>query len=684
MRRVFLVASRSFGRLFGQSTTGFAAVAFLASFGALFAVGLFSAEGNAVSVPSVWAIAAANAMPLLASLLTMRLWSDDGNPGRTEIDLVVPVPERTFAAGRFLAAFAATLTVLAMSLAVPVLVLPHCAPSLASGVSFSRLLPAFAALCVFAVPLVAFGSLASVFFRKAAPAAVASFAITCAAPYAAYHALIEWSPVARLKLSEPPIEALIADAADGRFSAGAVAISFALAVFAVFVTSKVFALRRLAGDGRVMLKVSSATAMACALLSTALFSMLAYSLDFSLEWPGVSRTSGFSARTREILSGISREVRVIACMRRSSPEFLTVSRLLRAISAEAKTMAGAGVSCEFVDPRWDPNAAARTMRNGGVEGSIVFVSGRRRIVVPVKDVDESVCASAIQRLSMPAKSDMVMFTAGHGEPSISDGGPSGLGDAARALKQEGYRVGTLFTATSTIPADCSVLAVVGARTPFSSEESRDVGRFLAQGGRLLASVSAGADVGLDRLLESYGLLAVPVQAGKRTLDGSDIVVSGFGDHAVSTPLDGSAVVFATDAVGLKGAESASASEGGFAFTPLCLAGDTAFAMAVERGAALKSDLAIRPTRMVVIGDPSFLRNGALASRANANRDFFLNSVAWLAGIEVSGSSGMAGNVVSARMDRSLRIRFVLLSVCAIPVAAALLFAAVVLMRRRRR
>ena len=71
----------------------------------------------------------------------------------------------------------------------------------------------------------------------------------------------------RMMFAEPPLEALIADAADGRFSAGAVASIFAFACFAVFTTSKIFALRRLAGGGRFALKVSSAVAIACALLT---------------------------------------------------------------------------------------------------------------------------------------------------------------------------------------------------------------------------------------------------------------------------------------------------------------------------------------------------------------------------------------------------------------------------------
>ena len=185
-------------------------------------------------------------------------------------------------------------------------------------------------------------------------------------------------------------------------------------------------------------------------------------------------------------------------------------------------------------------------------------------------------------------------------------------------------------------------------------------------------------------METYGLSVDAVRGNQRTTDGADIVVSDFGDHAVSGPLTGSVVVFAPDAVRLKAAPPTSASEGGFSFTALCGAEDPAYALAGERGTALKSDLAIHPARLVLIGDPSFLGNAALASRANANRDFFLNAVAWLAGLDVSGSSGMGGNVISARMDRRLRIRFVLLSVVGVPVALGLFVLIVRVWKRRRR
>ena len=684
MRTVFVIASRTLGRLFGQATSVFAGVVFFSVVGALFAKGLFDAEGTAVSPSSVWALAVAHVLPLLASLLTMRLWNADGSPGRMEIDLVAPVPERAFALGRLVAAYAVVVLAVTLSLIIPLAVLVRYAPALAQELTAVRFLPAWTALLVFALPLTAIGSLSGVCFGRAAPAAVTSVTLTYVLPYAAYRALLAWSPIARMKFAESPVLAQIADAADGFFSMGAAVMAFAFAVFAVYATSKVFALRRFVGDGRALLKVSSLFAVFSALLATTLFAVLVLRLDTVLYWPGASRTAAFSARTREILSGASAGVRVSACLRRDSPLFLPTARLLRALASESKTVAGAGVACEFIDPRWDPNAASRLMRIGAREGMVVFSVGRRRIAVPAKELDESVCASTIQRLAMPSRSETVLFTAGHGEPALNDFGPSGLGDAVRALRQNGYRVGTYHSLTSTIPADCSVVAVVGARTPFAAAELRELGIFLAQGGRILVAVSSDGQTGIVPLLERHGVVAASTPGAGQTTDGSDVVVTAFGDHAISRPLEGSAVVFAPDAVRFGLPEVSGERTDGFVQSPLCLGGDVAFAVAVEKGMALKGDLAIRPTRMVVIGDPSFFLNGALASRANANRDFFLNAIAWLAGLDVSGSVSIAENVLSARMDRTRRIRFLAVSAVVVPALLAVVGLAVVFWKRRPR
>lgn len=681
MKRLRVIACRAFGRIVGQTTSVFAVMAFLAVSGAFFAKSLFDAEGTAVSVPSVWAGAMATALPLLTSLLTMRLWDGNGEPDGVAIDLVAPVPERQFAIGRFLGAYCAVVATVVVSLVVPVFVLPYCAPALAAKLSIIRMLPALAALCVYALPLTALGSLSGVAFRRSVPAATASILLTGVVPQAVYRACVEWSPMVRKRFAEMPLDALVADAADGAVSTGAIACAVAISAFALFAASKAFAMRRFVGGGKVALKASTVVAVASALLATVLFGVLAHRLDVKVVWPGGFRETVFSARAREILSDISHEVRITACLRRNSPEFIPVARLLRSVSDESRTVAGAGVVCEFIDPRWDL-ASARLAHLGLGEGAVMFASDRRRIVVSAKELDEGVCASAIQRLSMPMKCERILFTSGHGEPSIDDFGSEGASDAARALRRDGYRVESLFTATSSIPADCSVLVVSGARMPFSAAEMRNVEIFLAQGGHLLATASHDEVAGLGSLLESHGISVECAVAKSGTTGGSDIVATGFGDHAVSAQLTGTAVVFAPGTVRFKIADPVHGHENDFSFSPLCMADDDILAVAAEKGASLKSDLAIRPARIVLIGDNSFLRNASLSSRANANGDLLLNSMAWLAGLDVSGSANIAGNVVAAHMDRDGRIRFTLAAVCFIPVSVAVIGLLVVVWKRR--
>lgn len=674
MRILVVIISRALGRMLGQFTSIFAFAAFLAASGAIFAYNLLSSEGSTVSAPSVWALSVMPVMPALVSLLSMRLWEDDAFSGRGELDLVVPVPEREFALGRFLAALAAVVFALVCSLAVPLFITPCFSPVLAPRLTIVRFLPAFSALAIFAVPLAALGSLAAAAFRRPISAAVASIAVTSAVPWAVYRSLLKWSGAARMKFAEFPVAAQIADAADGFFSTGAALAALAFSAFAVYAASKAFALRRFVGSGFVRMRISSFVAVVSALLASLLLSVLAMRLDFTLEWPGASRTAAFSARTRGILAETSKPVVVTVYMSRDAAGFLPAARLLRALAAESRASGGAEVSLRFVDPRWDPNASVRIARAGVPENTLVFSSGRRRVTVPVKDADESVCASAVQRLSMPDRSETVFFVSGHGEPSIGDYSPGGFSEAARSLRQEGYRVSSLFLPTAAVPENCSVLVCAGSRMPFSAGEIRALERFLAAGGRLLVAHSGDLSKGSGPLLESRGVKLGGISPAA--------VVSEFGDHPVSRSLDGAAVTFAPGSVQFTIPADSGVHKNGYEFSALCSRGDGVLAFAAEMGVGLKHDLAIRPARVVAIGDVSFFRNGAFMSRANANRDFFLNSVAWLAGLDVSGHSGASGDILSARMDRSGWIG--LAAGAAVVYPALMLMAGMLISRRKRR
>lgn len=120
------------------------------------------------------------------------------------------------------------------------------------------------------------------------------------------------------------------------------------------------------------------------------------------------------------------------------------------------------------------------------------------------------------------------------------------------------------------------------------------------------------------------------------------------------------------------------------FRPVAMSKSAILVATAERGGGVGKDIALRPTRIVTVGDASFVQNGALLARASANRDFFSNCVAYLSGVEThgSGESGHEGGFRTG-MDRQGRLRHALCSAAAFPLAVFLVMAAIVFRRRRR-
>ena len=150
------------------------------------------------------------------------------------------------------------------------------------------------------------------------------------------------------------------------------------------------------------------------------------------------------------------------------------------------------------------------------------------------------------------------------------------------------------------------------------------------------------------------------------------------------PLAGSRIILERP-VGFMPSAAAEAGTGAdrIEFTPLAKAGTAVVAAAVERGVGAGADLSIRPTRIVVVGDPGFVMNGQLAVRANANRDFFLNCVAYLSGTDASVASGTEEDALVTGLDRAGRVRFASILAGGVPLALFLALFAVAVRRRRR-
>ena len=736
MRTVRVVMLRTFGVLLGSLSTAAAVAVFLGMSGGLFARALLGGEGGLTPVAVLWALSAAPALPVLTAVLTMRLVADERTSGRMELVLSAPVRPREIILGKFLGAWLHAALALTVYLAVPLVLLPPCAPALSAHLTWDVFLPAYGALLMQAALWCACGLLASACFRPAAVAAVISIVITVVLPFAVYQAAFTWVRAFRVRFSEEPFTGHLVDLSTGLVQLSTIVFYFALTACTLFAASKALALLQLGGRGWWRARLSTV----CAILLGFVFSGCAFlfvdRFNLAVELP---MRGGFSAsdRTRQILAETSGEpVYVTSFLSQRAPAYRAVHRLLRGLETTAHGVAGVQLDVTAVDPRWDLGAAERLVKAGVPEGTLVFRQGRRQVTVPVDDLftgatngtlavtteglfeAESACATAVQRLSVVGRRGTLYWTTGHGESSAASyDAVYGMSDMAREFRQNGYRIKAIDLAqTATVPEDCAVLVIAGAREPFSRTETQRVEGYLRAGGRLLVLAASSPNAGVGALLADWGVRQLPCTAvsPSYTFNGADVLVTDLGDHAVTRPLadctllfESAAVLQSTAAADTNAVDAALAtavdrteftalartdaeswgetepSVRPWAFDPTTEPkGPLVLAAALERGGGVAKDLAFRPTRIVVVGDATFAINGALARRANANRDFLLNAVAWLAGLDAFTDSRTPGNVVATGMDRARWIRFGLLAAGG-PVACVLFVGLLVAFRRRR-
>ncbi len=477
--------------------------------------------------------------------------------------------------------------------------------------------------------------------------------------------------------------------------------------------------------GRQALKASSLLAIGLGAVLTFLAVALACRLDLTWEVP-VGKVMQVSARTRDVLADTQGSIRISCFMDRRHPMFRPVSRLLRGLRQASRSVAGAEIVIEYVDPRWDLTRAGQLASYGVPENALLFERQRRRIKVTLDEMlaprsllrtqettqshddkaglgvfrGEMVCAAAISRLTLPYERSVIYWLQGHGEVRFDNYDElRGFSDIAREITRDGFEIKALaLPGLSQIPDDCHVLVIAGARYALKAEELGLLDAFLQRGGRLLYLVSPRVKIGVEGLLEKWGIRLTPfIAASTRTLSGHEVVVTTFADHVITRNLNNASVVFGyatciaavtTPAAGAdrpKVTLLAQTDEAGWGESdpdvfPRTfdaqseLHGPVAVVAVSERGGDVAKDVAFKPTRVCVMGETDFVMNGALASRANANRDFFMNAVAWLAGIDTGTAPSLGGGATLVTgFARRQWIVFMVWSAVVVPACVFLLF-----------
>lgn len=686
MSPVIVTARRTLSALRNRFSAVLVMSVFLAMTAIRFSFVLDGAEGSSLPLAAIWAGCVAPLLPVVAAFFAMDVWSEELRTGNIEALLSIAVRERDLVIGKAVGVWLWIQCVVLLVAVSSVGLLVLFSSGEFNGLGFASFLPAFGILAVQSALWTSVTVMVSAFFRHGIASAAVSLFLVVGLPRGLWEAMRSFSTEARTAFGVFPLDAQVEDVAAGTLSCGALA-GYVFATFAaLLIASKAVSSFRFSGRGGIRGRCSAVFVMLLAVVAAWLLTALALRVDVVLDLP-VRNNDELSQRTRHVLSENSGRVNAVCFMPQNDPAFRSVAHLLRLIKARADSFGSVSMGLSFVDPRWEIRAAANLVGQKTPERAVVFSCGNRRVELLVSEgVDERKVVSAISRVIRNPQRRDVYWTYGHGELDLEDYGHWGMSDIARELTLEGYRNRKIdLSSDASIPPDCALIVVAGAKQDFSRSEISRLGAYLKNGGRLLVLVSPPGKTGIAQLLPSWGIRPVvkPIAAAK-TQTGTDVVVADFADHPLSMPLKGCRLVLEKPlAFDLSAVADGAQGVDRFEFVPLAMASQVCVAAAVQRGASARKDIAIRPMRIVAVGDSTFVINSQLKSRANANRDFFINAVSYLSGAEPT-ADGRTPGVVSIGVDRELGRHYLLAAGVIVPLFVLFLMTAVVLRRRFRR
>ncbi|MGH7492940.1 MAG: GldG family protein [bacterium] len=364
---------------------------------------------------------------------------------------------------------------------------------------------------------------------------------------------------------------------------------------------------------------------------------------------------------------------------------------------------------EFVDPDKKPDLA----RQLGITAFGTTVVSYRGKNEKINGQEEGDLTNAIIKVTRATKKK-VYFTVNHGEKSLDNSERLGLSAAKAVIQEKNYEIGTVALMDSNrVPADCAVLVIAGAQTPFLSPEIEAIKNYLDTGGAIYILADPDAP-SFREIVSDWGIsvrndLIVDFSGVGRLFGGGPNmpVVAEYGDHAITKdfafmtayPEARSLVVAGSLPAGVEATAFANTGPNSWAETDASeikqgrvqfnedtdTRGPVAVAVAAtrrisEHASGVTSDSGEKKSRLVIFGDSDFAANYLFDFQKNG--DLFLNALSWLAEEE---------DLISIRPkdpeDRRLNLTaagskmMLLVSVFLLPLAS--LLAAIVIYRRRK-
>ena len=259
---------------------------------------------------------------------------------------------------------------------------------------------------------------------------------------------------------------------------------------------------------------------------------------------------------------------------------------------------------------------------------------------------ETKLTNGIERIKRDRPTNLYFFQ-GHGEAPL-DMVEGGLAQVVSNLEDRGNTVNELNLASSgNIPDDADLIVIVGATRKLLAAEVSTLQQYLKTGGSLLLLLSPNTDLGIDAILQNWGieldnrLIVDGSGAGNVMGFGPAVaIVTNYAQHpitasfrngislfpetrplkVVAKPEVSSMAIAETD--GQTWAESDLRDEQITFDVDRDLSGPLNVAIAAQREQP-------NPSRMVVFGSTTFATNGWFEQQLNG--DILLNSISWLTG-----------------------------------------------------
>jgi len=357
-----------------------------------------------------------------------------------------------------------------------------------------------------------------------------------------------------------------------------------------------------------------------------------------------NKRRSLSPQTIQMLKGLKDDVNAVGFFRSDQPG----KRVAEDLFKQYAGYAGKKFTWKIVDPDSDPGQARRY----GIEsyGTIVLETKARS--EKVLDPEEEKLTNGLLKLTREGKR-IVYVVQGHGEHELGNSERAGFSEAKGALEKSNYEVKPLVLAREgKVPADAAVVIIAGPRTDLLAPEMEALDAFLGRGGKVFVMIDSTftgrvRGDGVVRFLAKYGFdvgdnLIIELNPVGRLLGASaDVpIIQAYEPHPITRDMGGIMTTFPLS----RSVQPAKTPPAGTTVQPLAKTSQQSWGetnrAALQRGQINpdpedpKGPLTVAAVaskdkaRLVVYGTSEIAANQYL--NFQGNRDFFLNTVSWLA------------------------------------------------------